>query len=120
MRCGATEPGHKRRPMSVVPGVRYACRPHTHNLCNARNATSLLAREMVDAAIQTGMRAKLIQALRLASVLLEGYSTIVELRSNRRLARRKGGINQTLRFSSTILNHQNRIAPTTTTNRRAK
>jgi hypothetical protein len=44
-------------------------------------------------------------------------STIVELRSNPRLARREGEINQTLRLGLTLLNHQTRIAPTTTTKR---
>ena len=59
-------------------------------------------------------RAKLIQALRLASVLLARISTIVELRSITRLARRKDEINQTLRLSLTLLNHQTRITLTTT------
>ena len=60
-------------------------------------------------------RAKLIQALRLASVLFVRISTIVELRSITRLARREDQINQTLRLSLTLLNHQTRIAATTTT-----
>jgi hypothetical protein len=34
-----------------------------------------------------------------------------------RLARRKDEINQTLRLGLTLLNHQTRIAPTTTTNK---
>ena len=44
-------------------------------------------------------------------------STIVELRSNARLARREDEINQTLRLGLTLLNHQTRIAPATTTNK---
>jgi hypothetical protein len=39
--------------MSVVPGVRYACCPHTHNLCNAHDATSLLARQFFERTADT-------------------------------------------------------------------
>ena len=55
--------------------------------------------------------------MRLASVLLVRISTIVELRSKKTLARREDEINQTLRLGLTLLNHQTRIATTTTTNK---
>jgi hypothetical protein len=56
---------------------------------------------------QCVVRAKLIQALRLASVLLARISTIVELRSTMRLARRKDEINQTLRLNASQSPNQN-------------
>jgi len=76
--AGPRSQGLKRRPMSVVPGVSYASCPHTHNLCNAQQCNFIVSRVRDD---QCGQWAKLIQALRLASVLFVRISTIVELRS---------------------------------------
>jgi hypothetical protein len=102
--------------MSVVPEVSYALPALTHNLCNAQRrngATSLLARArwLMRAASEAHPSPA-------ASVCpTRRISTIVELRLNARLARREDEINQTLRLSLMLLNHQTRIALTTTTNK---